>query len=170
MQYMIYNSNETISINYNARDIDNGIIGSLDGSHEAVGTAATLEDAIEAAYAHVGRFPNDLLYVVDSNRLVYDMVTNNQYHDDQTSAAKSLFIAWASFTICVLSFVFTAITGLGMVGILLFVAILAVYLCMVRYGPFNEIESLVVCIVLSTLVLALIPSVNKIINASQNAG
>ena len=170
MQYTIYNSNETISINYNGRDMDNGIIGSLDGAHEAVGTCVTLEDAIEAAYAHVGRFPNDLLYVVDSNRLVHDIITNKQYHDERTSSAKSLFIAWASFTICALSFAFTAFTGLGFAGILLFGVILAAYLCMVRYGPFNEIESLVVCIILSTLLVALIPAVSKIWNAAQNAG
>ena len=67
---------------------------------------------------------------------------------------------------CIRDSAFTAITGIGVVGIVFFGAILCLYLGMVRYGIFNEIESLVVCVILSVLVAMLIPAISQILNAA----
>ena len=166
MHYALHKSNGSFNINYDCRDMNNGIIGSLDDPQEALATAHTLEDAIEAAYAHVGRFPSDSLYVIDSDRRVHDIVLNKRYHEERTASTKSLLMAWACFAICLLSFAFTAITGIGVVGIVFFGAILCLYLGMVRYGIFNEVESLVVCVILSVLVAMLIPAISQILNAA----
>jgi len=166
MHYTLHKSNGSFSINYDCRDMDNGIIGSLDDPSEAIATARTLEDAIEAAYAHVGRFPTDSLYVIDSDHRVHDIILSELYHEERTASAKSLFVAWACFTICSLSFAFTAITGIGVAGMGFFVVSLSVYVGMVRYGIFNEIESLVVCIILSVLVAMFVPAISQLLNAT----
>lgn len=89
MKFFVYaETNGPISIDYSTRDEAAGVIGSLKEKPKPIGDAASKEDAIEKAYAHLGRRPSGLVYVADSDGLLYEIVINRQYHEELNRNAK----------------------------------------------------------------------------------
>jgi hypothetical protein len=169
MQYLIYvESTGMLQIDYSARNEAAGIIGSLLTVPTPLATADTHDAITEIAYAHLGRNPAHMLYIADSNGLLYDIVINRPYHDERSASSKALVVAWTCFVLSALSFIATVLLGLGYVGLILMVTSIAVYVAIVRSEFFNEIEAGVVCVILILLTALLIPAVHGVWQKSQS--
>jgi len=169
MQFLVYvESTGMLQIDYSARDEDAGIIGSLRDLPNPLGTADTHEAITEIAYAHLGRHPSDMLYIADSNGLLYDILINRPFHDERSASSRKIVVAWTCFVLTVLAFIATVLLGLGYVGLILMVASITLYLAIVRSEFFNEIEAGVVCVILVLLASLLIPAIQSAMRKSQN--
>ena len=162
MNFIIYQyRNGTLSIDYGPRDESNGVIGAVTDLPQSLATADSLDAATKMAYAHLVRHPDAVLYITDSNRLLYEIAINRQYQSERSASSKSLFVAWTCVMLCILSFVFTLISGIGFFGLLFLALAFTLYLSMVRFGIFNEVESAAVVVILAILIAFLIPVLQK---------
>ncbi len=159
MKYLVYAQQDgPISIDYSRRDEPAGIIGSLKEKPQAIGEAASKEDAIEKAYAHLGRAPSDMAYVADSNDLLYKILINRQYQEESNRNGKRQCMAWSILVFCIVSFLATLFAGLGFTGFLMFIGVTAVYIVFVLAQFQNELESAVVCLMVLLLICFGIPA------------
>ncbi|MFN8740399.1 MAG: hypothetical protein ACK5YR_10805 [Pirellula sp.] len=158
MQYHLYSdSNRTLSVDYTMRREDAGILGKIVTEMEPTASADTKDAVVEMAYAHLGRNPSDMLYVADSKGQLYQIIINRKYHEACDANGRAIAIAWASFTLSIISFVIAVIMELGYTGLLIGSVVLGLYYGAVRWKIFNEIEACVVCVILLVLTMLLVP-------------
>ena len=172
MQYLIYLSTRgSPQIDYAARNEDAGIIGSLRETPEPLLTADSHEEAVEKAYAHLGRNPADLLFLADSSNQLYDILLNRQYHRDCNSLRRGKLRGWACFTLALFSLVLTASLGLGSLGLVICGAAIALYLLLLLTRAFNEIQAGFVCFILLLVTALLIQgssAISKPVSSAAN--
>ncbi|MFM7116054.1 MAG: hypothetical protein ACKO0N_05410 [Planctomycetota bacterium] len=157
VQYLIYiSTNGAPQIDYAARDEEAGILGSLREVSAPLLKADSIEDATEKAYAHLGRNPADLLFLADSNNLLYDILLNRQYHRDCNSLSRGKMRGWACFILALISLVLTVSLGLGSLGLLICGAAVSLYLLLLLTRAFNEIQAGFACIILLIVTALLI--------------
>jgi hypothetical protein len=169
MQYHLYSdSNRTLSVDYTMRREDAGILGKIVTEMEPTASADTKDAVVEMAYAHLGRNPSDMLYVADSKGQLYQIIINRKYHEACDANGRAIAIAWASFTLSIISFVIAVIMELGYTGLLIGSVVLGLYYGAVRWKIFNEIEACVVCVILLVLTMLLVPAVNSAYWKYQN--
>ena len=149
MQYLIYLSTRgSPQIDYAARNEDAGILGSLRETPEPLLTADSHQEAVEKAYAHLGRNPADLLFLADSSNLLYEILLNRQYHRDYVALTRAKLRGWACFAITATSLVFTASLGLGALGLIICGAAISLFFLLVLTRSFNEIQAALACLIL----------------------
>ena len=171
MQYAIYlYSTGLLNIDYGSRDVPNGIIGTVENLPKPLAEAESLEAIIEKAYAHLGRHPGDTLYVADSNCLLYKIMNNGEFLSVQSALTKSVFVAWTSFALCALSTTAVLFLSIGPVGLFFIAFSVFLYLLMVRYSLFNEVEAGAVCVIFTVLLSLLIPAIHTAWTAYLKAG
>jgi len=157
MQYLIYLSKPGVpQIDYAARDEAAGILGSLRGVPEPLLKAESFEEAVEKAFGHLGRNPADLLFLADSNDLLYDILLNRQYHRDCTTLSRGKTRGWACFLLASVSLVLTVSQGLGSLGLLICGIAVGLYLLLVLTRAFNEIQAGFACVILLVVAALLI--------------
>lgn len=173
MQYLIYLSTRgSPQIDYAARNEDAGIIGSLRETPEPLLTADSHEEAVEKAYAHLGRNPADLLFLADSSNLLYEILLNRQYHRDCNSLHRGKLRGWGCFTLALFSLVLTASLGLGSLGLVICGAAIALYLLLLLTRAFNEIQAGFICLVLLVVTALLIQgnsAISKTVSSAANS-
>ena len=174
MQYLIYLSMRGVpQIDYAARDKEAGILGSLREVPDPLLKADSIAEAVEKAYAHLGRNPADLLFLADSNNLLHDILLNRQYHRDCNSLRRGKLRGWACFTLALFSLVLTASLGLGSLGLVICAAAIALYLLLLLTRAFNEIQAGFVCFILLIVTALLIQgssAISKPVSSAANRG
>lgn len=160
MKYATYvRTDDTLRIDYTQRDADCNTIGRLEMAPDALAISGSLDDAIDAGYAYLGRHPDASICIADLDGNVYSTLICDDFHETRTSLQTEAFMAWACCTILFLGLFTTA--GLGWLGVCLTVFATLLYVLMVKYGVFNEVESAAVCIILFVLMALLIPAVRQ---------
>ena len=152
-------SHGCIKIDYTTRNEAAGVIGSLASRPDPVATADDRDSITERAYAHLGRSPSDLVYIADSDGLLYEIIINRAYSDERDVQEKWHFIAWSLLVMCITCFLATLTLGLGFKGLFLFAGVTALYLLVVKTGIQNEVEAAVLCLIILILVCILVPGV-----------
>ena len=169
MHYLVYiKSTGMLRIDYSTRNEDAGIIGSIEDMPEPLASANTRDAITEIAYAHLGRHPSDMLYIADSNGLLYEIVISQPYHDERSAQGKAIVVAWTCFVLSTVSLIATVFLGLGYLGLILLVAFIMLYLAIVRSGFFNEVEAGVFCFIFIVLAALLIPAIHEAWQKSQD--
>ncbi len=137
---------------FEGRDDSRGILGSIQPTGPAFAQADGLGATEELVRAHLGREPNDLVYIADANLLVYRIVTNEKHHQLCESAAKRVAIAWGIAALAIGSLLSTSTNALG---VQVFFGATCLYLAMVWLRIFNAIEAAVICFIFLCLITLL---------------
>ncbi|MDM4019554.1 hypothetical protein [Roseiconus lacunae] len=163
MSFLAYAASDgCIKIDYTTRDEATGIIGSLASPPAPVATADDRDSITEKAYAHLGRNPSDLVYIADTDGLLFEIIINHAYSNERELQGKWHFIAWSLLVMCLVCFVATLLLGLGFKGLLLFAGITGLYLMVVQTGIQNEVKAAVVCLIILLLVCTLVPALRGV--------
>ena len=158
MNYVVVKTESDTSFDYASRNEALGILGTINLPSTLLHTTDSLEDAKLNAYAHVGRFPSHSLYIANRDGHVFEIVSNQQYHDHVSLTTKSLFIAWACFSFSLIGLIGASFGRIGLAAPVFSFTGIAVYLLSVKTGTFNEVESLVVSVIIAALTTMLIPA------------
>lgn len=121
-----------------------------------------LEAIEEKAYAHLGRVPDDTVYLIDGDRrLVRSLsIDNRKSHESIERLARWLAIGWVLLFFCVILFAVTAIAGLpAWPGLISFAIVGSFYLGLVLLRIQNEVEAAFLCFIILVLILLLVPAV-----------
>lgn len=150
--------NDGTDFSFEGRDEDAGILGRHPPSETPpVVTAETLEDLKRKARAFLGKEPDAVLYLADTDNHVYEIMINEKHHAAVESVQRRTAISIALLIFCV-----TCLLGAGSLGSLLcFVGISTLYALILRFRLYNEIEGAVVCLILLFVIIMLIPVLQR---------
>lgn len=147
-------------IDYKTRNDAAGVIGTLLPTSAPTATADDRDSITEKAYAHVGRNPSDLVYIADSEGLLYEVI---RIYDKRLGRLRSwLFAVGWLFATSAFCFLITIVFGFGFYGFLLYVVIVVVYLLLVLGGVCNAMEGAVTCSIILILLFLLIPAITAV--------
>ena len=164
MQYAI-----DMQFDFSSRDESLGVLGTIKLPMDSVYSSDQLDDARLHAFAHVGKFPEHSLYITDGDGRVYEIVLNQHYHERIAANSKSIFVAWACFSMSMIGLVGASVGGIGPAGLVFALVGISVYLLSVKTGTFNEVESLVIALVIAVLATMLIPALGAMFSSHSNA-
>lgn len=167
MKFFAYVCTPSVRVDPIGRDSERGILGTVRDLPEPLAECDTLDAAITAGLAYLGRHPSASVYVVDSNSLLREILLCHAHHEQVSSLERRLFVAWTCCALAAMSFLGTGILGLGMAGLAVAMLTIGLYLTMVRVGFMNEVESAVACAVFLILQLLLLPALRMMWAAYQ---
>lgn len=147
-------------IDYKTRNDAAGVIGTLLPTSAPTATADDRDSITEKAYAHVGRNPSDLVYIADSEGLLYEVIKT--YNAQEDKLLSWLFAAGWLFALSVICFLTTIVFGFGIYGFLFFVGGAVLYLLLVLGGVCNAMEGAVTCSIILILLFLLIPAITAV--------
>lgn len=155
MAYAAYEScHDGKDVSFKERDLTRGILGQFNPRADPVAVADTLDELRLKARAHLGEFPDVLLYLVDSENLVHERVLNKKHHEAVQRAGQRAAISIGLLVLCFTCLVGTP-GGLERWGPGCFIGISVLYIGIVKAGLFNEAEGAVVCEILLIILLIL---------------
>jgi len=156
------NRQGSVVVSHDNYDEAKGALGRLVSKSDSIGESESLDDATEIAYAHLGRVPSEAVYIADENDVVRKIVFNDAYHKERETSERWLCASVSLLILCLTSFVGTIASGIGIVGLLIFVVIAILYLVVVRTRIQNEVEGAVVCFIILVLIFLLLPAIKAV--------
>lgn len=158
MPYHVYPRCDGTAVSYAEHDASLGIHGRLTAKPNPIGSADDIADAIEIAYAYLGRNPSDAAYIADDDDLIHDVILNDGYHADQHKFEILLCSSIVLLIYCFTAFASSTFFGAGLTSFLSFIGVSLLYFAITRTGLQNEVEGGVVCFMILILLLLLLPA------------
>ncbi len=155
-------------MSYASRDEAKGILGTLSDVPAPIAEDSDMRGIEEKVWAHLGREPDDFVYVADEGGRVLRIMTCDKHHERVEKAQRTTGIGWGLFILCVTTLIGSSLGGLGTFGIFIFAAIACLYLLVVLLGIQNEFEGVVLCEIILILILTMIPTLQKARNAKKS--
>ena len=151
MEFLIYEkldwSEWKATFDQSARD--QGTKGRVTTARPPIDRTSTLEEAVERAYAQVGRHPSDSLFVTDSEGNLLEIALNLESYRLRELLRYWRFQAAIMFVFGIFSLAVTARHDLQWTGSLIFLGISGLELAVSRF--FNFVEGAIVFLILMTL-------------------
>jgi hypothetical protein len=152
---------------FEGRNESTGVLGIYYPAESTpVFTANTLEELEREARVHLGKEPSAYLYLTDDGHRVYRIVFNESHHATVEKGERHITIAWALLVFSVTCLVGASLSSLGVLPLLSFVSVAALYAFILRVELFNEIEGAVICEILLILALLLIAALQHARNSA----
>lgn len=165
MRYHVYPRQDGTVVSHVEYDANLGIRGRLTAKPRKIGSADSIADAIEMAYAYLGRNPSGAVYIAGDDDLIHDVILNDGYHADQSKNEKMLCLSISLVIFCFTAFASSTFLGAGLGSFLSFIGVSLIYLVITRTGIQNEVEGGVVCFFIPILLLLLLPALTAAIDA-----
>jgi hypothetical protein len=156
---------------FEGRDESAGVLGVFHPREAApLLTANTLEELEREARAHLGKEPSAYLYLTDDGHRVYRIMINEEHHATIEKRMRRTAIACVLLVFGITCLVGAYFGSLGIMPLLVFVGIAALYVLLLRVDFFNEIEGAVICEIMLILALLLVHAVQRARNIAPKKG
>lgn len=145
-----------LSMSYECHDEGSGILGSISPKSLPLAQADDLAELETKAYAHLCVEPNDLLYLVDSERRVRKIIVNEKYHEVTAQRERTIAQLAAVLLFAIVTMIASALGKQPAIHLIAFACVTSVYLLAVRMRFLNEVEAGLACTILLVVVLGVL--------------
>jgi hypothetical protein len=145
------------------RDEAAGILGVFKPNDDKpVATADTLEHLEQAARAYLGKEPDAFLYLTDGDCRVLRMMMLENHHAAIDRANRRTAMAAALLIFCMTCLIGASLGSFGGWALLCFLGASALYVFILWWGLFNEVEAALMCEIMLILALLSPPALQKL--------
>jgi hypothetical protein len=133
-------------VSYGERKEARGLMGKLKPKSSPIAVAENVEELRQKARAHLGEFPDALLYLVDGDMFVLEILTNEKHHEIVRQAVRWQGALAGILLFCLTSFLVGAVLVGNPAGCLIrFAIVTMLYVGILSIKIVNEIAAAVVC-------------------------